>query len=243
MELRICHLYHDILDLYGDVGNIICMKKRLEWRGIDCTVTNLSLGQKLCEDDFDIIFIGSGREDEQMRVLADMQELKAAALRSAAEKGIVILAIGGGFELLGRDYRSLSGESFDFAGVLNMSVRAEKERSTGNYSFRCTEENGGFDIVAFENHAGRCFPDSELAPLGYVSSGSGNNGQDGSEGARYKNVFGSYGHGSLLPKNPGLCDLILKTALEHKYGSVTLAPLDDSIEQAAHDYMARRLAK
>lgn len=242
MELRICHLYHDILDLYGDVGNIICMKKRLEWRGIGCTVTNLSLGRKLCEDDFDIIFIGSGRETEQMRILADMQELKAPALRSAADKGIVILAIGGGFELLGRDYRSLSGESFDFAGVLNMSVRAEKERSTGNYSFRCTEENGGFDVVAFENHAGRCFPDAGLAPLGHVSSGSGNNGQDGSEGARYKNVFGSYGHGSLLPKNPGLCDFILKTALEHKYGPVTLDPLDDSIEQAAHEYMSRRLA-
>ena len=240
MELKICHLYPDVLNLYGDVGNIICMKKRLEWRGIDVSVTGVKLGEVLDWEAFDLIFIGSGREDEQMALLADLHEHKAAALRSAARAGVCILAIGGGFELLGKSYENLKGEKFDFAGVLDMSVKAGRDRATGNYVFSVP---GCGEVVAFENHSGRAYPAQDLEPLGSIVRGHGNNGEDGTEGARYKNVFGSYGHGSLLPKNPALCDLILKTALERKYGSAELSPLNDDAENTAREYMLSRLNK
>lgn len=240
MELKICHLYPDVLNLYGDVGNIICMKKRLQWRGMDVSVTDVKMGQKLDAEAFDLIFIGSGREDEQLALLADLHEHKAAALRSAAEAGVCILAIGGGFELLGRSYENLNGEKFDFAGVLDMNVKAGAERFTGNYIFSVP---GCGEVVAFENHSGRSSLGQGLEPLGSIVRGRGNNGEDGSEGARYKNVFGSYGHGSLLPKNPALCDLILKTALERKYGSAELTALNDEAEITAREYMLSRLSK
>lgn len=241
MKLKICHLYPDVLNLYGDVGNIICMKKRLEWRGIDVSVTPVKMGEELDASAFDLIFIGSGREDEQLAILDDLHSRKAAALRAAAENGVTILAIGGGFELLGKSYKSLGGTKYDFAGVLDMSVQAGKERFTGNYIFSCPE--CGDEVAAFENHSGRTYLGQGLQPLGSIVRGQGNNGSDGTEGARYKNVFGSYGHGSLLPKNPALCDLILKTALEHKYGSVELEPLNDSAENTAREYMLERLSK
>lgn len=241
MELKICHLYPDVMGLYGDAGNIICMKKRLEWRGIGVSVTPVKMGQELDAEGFDLIFIGSGREDEQLSLLDDLHSLKAESLRRAAEAGVPILAIAGGFELLGKTYEAADGTKYDFAGVLDMSVKAGKERFTGNYQFDC--EGAGCSVVAFENHSGRTYLGQGLEPLGTVITGRGNNGEDGSEGARYKNVFGSYGHGSLLPKNPKLCDAILKTALERKYGPTELSALDDSMENTAWEYMAERLKK
>lgn len=240
MELKICHLYPDVLDLYGDVGNLIAMKKRLEWRGIGCSLTELCMGEELRPELFDLIFIGSGREEEQLRLLPDLHALKAAALKQAVDAGVTVLAIGGGFELLGKSYTAFDGSVHDFAGVLDMEVRAERERFTGNYAFTVP---GVGPVAAFENHCGRTYPGPGSEPLGKLLCGHGNNGSDGCEGLRYKNLFGSYGHGSLLPKNPRLCDLILKTALEHKYGSAELSPLDDSLENSALEYMLRRLGK
>lgn len=241
MELKICHLYPDILNLYGDIGNIICMKKRLEWRGIDCSVTSVKMGESLSGQDFDLIFIGSGREQEQLALLEDLHEHKAEALRRAAEAGVAILAIGGGFELLGKSYENLKGEKLSFAGVLDMTVKSGKERFTGNYQFDCPFAD--HDVVAFENHSGRTYLGPELEPLGKVILGHGNNGADGTEGARYKNVFGSYGHGSLLPKNPSLADAILECALQRRYGSVQLEPLNDEAETVAHLEAIDRMTK
>ncbi len=241
MELKICHLYPDVLNLYGDVGNVICMKKRLEWRGIEVSVSSVKMGQELDAEEFDLIFIGSGREDEQLAVLEDLHEHKAAALRRAAEAGVAILAIGGGFELLGKSYENLMGEKYDFAGVLDMTVKAGRERFTGNYQFDC--ESADHDVVAFENHSGRTYLGQGLESLGRVILGHGNNGSDGTEGARYKNVFGSYGHGSLLPKNPHLADAILECALERRYGKLQLQALNDEAETVAHHEAINRMTK
>ncbi len=236
MEMKICHLYPDVMNLYGDVGNLIAMEMRLKWRGIDCRITPVGMGEKADFGDFDLIFIGSGREEEQKTLAADLTENKAEALRSAAESGTAILAIGGGMELLGRYIEHSDGSRIEGAGVLDMHTLGAKERHTGNYMFSTPCGN----VVAFENHSGSTYLGEGLEPLGKVEVGYGNNGQ-GDEGARYKNVFGSYGHGSLLPKNPALCDEVLKAALSRRYGEVELAPLDDSAEQTAHDYMVKRL--
>ncbi len=236
MELKICHLYPDVMNLYGDAGNLICIEKRLAWRGIDCSITPVGMGEKADFGEFDLVFIGSGREEEQRIVAADLVENKAEALREAAEKGIAMLAIGGGFELLGKHLDCSDGSRLELAGVLDMHSVVGSERHTGNYMF--TTEFG--DVVAFENHSGCTYLDEELKPLGKIISGFGNKG-NGAEGARWKNVFGSYGHGPLLPKNPALCDGIICAALERRYGEVELAPLDDSAELNAHYYMVNRL--
>ncbi len=237
MEMKICHLYPDIMNLYGDVGNLICIEKRLAWRGIACSVSEVKLGEKADFGDFDLIFIGSGREQEQKTLAADLLENKAEALREAAEAGVAMLAIGGGFELLGKYIDISDGSRIETAGVLDMHTVSGSERHTGNYMFSSPYGS----IVAFENHSGRTFLSDSLEPLGEIIKGFGNNGEGG-EGARYKNVFGSYGHGPLLPKNPALCDGIIRTALSRRFGETELSPLDDSVENAAHDYMLKRLS-
>lgn len=238
MELKIIHLYPDVMNLYGDVGNIICIKKRLEWRGMDCSIKKIGLGEKADFSDADLIFIGSGREEEQKVVQPDLMENKAEALRTAAEAGTAILAIGGGFELLGKYIELSDGSRLELTGVLDMHTVGGKNRHTGNYMFSTPFGK----VVAFENHSGSTYLGEGLDSLGKIEIGYGNDGE-GKEGARWKNVFGSYGHGSLLPKNPALCDEIIRAALSRRYGDAELAPLPDEAEKRAHSYMAERLSK
>ncbi|MBQ1265028.1 MAG: glutamine amidotransferase, partial [Oscillospiraceae bacterium] len=234
------HLYPDVLNLYGDRGNIICMQKRLQWRGIDVVTSGVSVGQTLCADDFDLIMIGGGQEFFRKELLDDLHEKKTPALKSAMEDGKTVLGICNGYQLLGHSYETADGTKYAFAGVIDVHTVAAKKRMTGDYTFSC-DELGGEVVVGFENHIGKTYLAGDVRPLGHVVKGFGNNGEDGTEGARYKNIFASYGHGSLLPKNPALCDLILKTTLERKYGAVDLPPLDDALEQRAHDFMIGRI--
>ena len=154
---------------------------------------------------------------------------------------MTFLAICGGYQMLGTYYETFDGHRCDFIGPLDLYTVGSKQRMIGNYMFTCTPESGGSTVVGFENHSGRTHLGPGVKPLGTVTSGFGNNGEDKTEGARYKNVFATYSHGPLLPKNPELCDFILKTALERKYGAVSLEPLNDEAERAAHGEMARRL--
>ena len=142
---------------------------------------------------------------------------------------------------MGQGYRTADGEWCEYTGILDLVTEGSRDRMIGNYAFRLREENGGGIVVGFENHGGRTRLGTGLSPLGTVLKGYGNNGQDGTEGARYKNVYGTYSHGPLLPKNPALCDHILLGALKEKYGSAALAPLDDSAEEAARAAMLTRL--
>ena len=243
MELKICHLYGDVLNLYGDRGNIISMKKRLEWRGIDCTVEKLNPGQRGALSGCDLIFIGGGMEFDTRLIADDLRAGRAAELKAAVEDGVSLLAICSGYQLLGQYCQDSKNVKTPMAGVLDMYTVCGRERMTGNYKFVLGEKSGGFEAVGFENHQGKTYLSADVEPLGKVLSGHGNNGEDGGEGARYKNVFGSYSYGPLLPKNPGLCDHILLTALERKYGLKELEPLGDTAEKAAHEAMKLRLSK
>ena len=243
MELNICHLYPDVLNLYGDRGNIITMKRRLEGRGIKVNIDECSIGQPLNADKYDIFFIGGGQDFEQEVLLRDLSSGKAQDIRTAVEEEKTFLAICGGYQMLGEYYKTWDGVQLDFIGAIGVHTIGAKERMIGNYMFRTTPESGDTVVVGFENHSGKTYLSEQVAPLGMMLSGNGNNGEDKTEGARYKNVFGTYSHGSLLPKNPVLCDFILQTALNHRYdGAEPLAPLDDTLELNAHRYMQERLS-
>ena len=241
MELKICHLYPDVLNLYGDRGNILCMEQRLRWRGLGVETTGVPIGEKLHAADFDLFFIGGGQDFEQEVLLDDLKGKKTAELKAAIEDGVPVLAICGGYQMLGQYYKTWDGQQCDFTGALDLYTVGSEQRMIGNYMFTCDE--AGCKIVGFENHSGKTYLGSGVKPLGKILEGYGNNGEDGTEGARYKNVFASYSHGCLLPKNPKLADLILQTALERKYGNVELSPLADEFETAAHNYMEARLSR
>lgn len=239
MELKICHLYPDILNLYGDRGNIVCMTKRLEWRGIGVTCEGVSIGQPLDASRYDLLFVGGGQDFEQEVLLGDLAGSKTNELKAAIEDGMPLLAICGGYQTLGHYYETWDGVKCPFTGALDLYTVGSRQRMIGNYMFTCDEL--GCSVVGFENHSGKTYLGDSVKPMGKVLSGFGNNGEDGMEGARYKNVFATYSHGCLLPKNPALCDHILQTALSRKYGKSELAPLDDALETAAHQYMENRL--
>lgn len=236
MELKICHLYPDLLNLYGDRGNTVCMEKRLQWRGIDCRFTEVKYGDNDPLSDYDLIFIGGGQDFEQKLLMEDLQRGKGSNIKAAAEDGKTFLAICGGYQLLGHYYQMSDGTKCEYIGAIDVFTVAGEKRMIGNTA--CISEEAG-TIVGFENHAGKTFLSGAVKSLGTVLKGSGNNGEDGREGARYKNVFATYYHGPVLPKNPELCDLILKTALGRKYGIFELRPLDDSAENAAKEGLLR----
>ena len=243
MKLKICHLYPDVLNLYGDGGNIRCLTRRLQWRGIDSEVVKMPIGSTESLAGCDLVFIGGGQDFEQQVLLEDLHRGRDRQLRAAVEDGMTMLAICGGYQMLGNYYETHDGQRCDFIGALDLYTVGAKKRMIGNYLFRCGEAVGGMTVVGFENHSGKTRLGSGVKPLGTVLKGFGNNGEDGTEGARYRNVFGTYSHGPLLPKNPELCDYILTTALRRKYGSCELAPLDDSAELAAHDEMCEKIHK
>ena len=243
MELKICHMYPDVLNLYGDGGNIRCLTQRLAWRGIESAVTRLPIGETAPLSAFDLVFIGGGQDFEQQVLLEDLHRGKDREIRAAIEDGLPFLTICGGYQMLGAYYETHDGQRCDFIGALDLYTVGSPTRMIGNYKFQCGPESGGSLVVGFENHSGKTWLGSGVQPLGRVLAGFGNNGEDGTEGARYKNVFGTYSHGPLLPKNPALCDYILSTALRRKYGRAELLPLDDTAELAAHDEMCERIQK
>ena len=237
MELRVCHLYPDVLNLYGDRGNVLCIKKRLEWRGIGCTVTELPIGERRGLGNFDLFFVGGGQDFEQGLLLEDLRGGKGADIRAAAEDGAAFLCVCGGYQLMGHHYDTVSGARCAGLDVLDLVTEGAEERMIGNFAF----ETEFGPVAGFENHSGRTRLGPGAQPLGRVLRGFGNNGEDGTEGARYKNVFGTYSHGPVLPKNPGFCDGILLAALRRRYGDAELSPLPDLSEREAHESVLAKL--
>lgn len=243
MKLNICHLYPDVLNLYGDTGNILCLKKRLEWRGIEVEITKLPIGASADFTQFDLFFIGGGQDFEQEVLLSDLHNGKSNEILAAVEDEKVFLCICGGYQMMGQYYLTHTGEQYDFIGALDMHTVGSDVRTIGNYMFKCTDLSGASTVVGFENHSGKTYLGKNVSPLGTILNGFGNNGEDLTEGARYKNVFGAYCHGPMLPKNPEFADFILQTALSRRYPDAELPPLDDGLEISAHDYMVNRLEK
>ena len=241
MELKVCHLYPEVLNLYGDRGNIRCLTKRLAWRGIDCRVDTMKIGEKRNLADYDLFFIGGGQDFEQEVLLADLKSGKDKEITAAIEDGKTFLCICGGYQMMGHYYETYEGVKCEFLGAVDFYTVGGKERMIDNYAFTCTDSAGGSTVVGYENHSGQTFLGSGVEPLGKVLRGCGNNGKDGTEGCHYKNVFGSYSHGPGLPKNPAFADFLLTTALKRKYGSADLAPLSDDFENTAHESVLKKV--
>ncbi len=239
-KIRICHLYPDLLNLYGDRGNIISMVRRLNWRGIQTEVREVSVGDSFNPDEHDIVFIGGGQDFEQEILLPDLLGEKTSNLIYAVETNTTFLAICGGYQLLGKYYKTWNGIQLDFTGAIDIHTIGSTERMIGDFMFESIIDDQSVEIIGFENHSGMTYLGGKVLPLGKILKGSGNNGRDGTAGARYKNVFCSYSHGPLLPKNPMLCDYILKTALVNKFGDYDLGPLDDNEENNAFASMRQR---
>ncbi|WP_334110914.1 type 1 glutamine amidotransferase [Thermodesulfitimonas autotrophica] len=237
--LTVCHLYPDLLNLYGDQGNIIAFTRRARWRNIPVRVLGVRLGEPVDFREVDFLFLGGGSDREQSLIAADLQR-RAAALGAAIEAGLVVLAICGGYQLLGRFYRTLDGTEIPGLGILDFYTQAGRKRLIGNIAIEVELEGKKIRACGFENHSGQTYLGA-VKPLGRVLRGYGNNGRDGWEGARYKNVFCSYLHGPLLPKNPALCDHLLRLSLRRRGLDGYLAPLDDSFEKRANDVMLHRL--
>ncbi|MHB1652841.1 MAG: type 1 glutamine amidotransferase [Desulfitobacteriaceae bacterium] len=248
MKLTICHLYPDLLDLYGDRGNILTLQSRCRWRGIETLIQRSSLGDPLDFQGIDILFIGGGSDREQSLLVQDLKR-REVELRQAVEDGLVVLTICGGYQLLGDYYQTAGGERIPGLGILNLWTIAGPKRLIGNVvvelnseAFRIDDSNTKWKTLAgFENHSGKTYLGSGLLPLGCVKHGYGNNGEDGGEGVRYHNVFGTYLHGPLLPKNPHLADLLLQLALERRGFAGELQPLDDRLEELAHQVIVQRV--
>ncbi|MDD6770311.1 type 1 glutamine amidotransferase [Inconstantimicrobium porci] len=238
MELNICHLYPDLLNVYGDIGNILILKHRAELRGVKVNIYNLSLNDKFDKDLYDITFFGGGQDYEQSIVSSDIFKTKRDDIKDYIESGKVFLAICGGYQLLGKYYIAADGEKLDGLNILNISTEAGDNRFIGNTVIYNEEYNETY--VGFENHGGRTYI-NDLKPLGKVIHGYGNNGTDGYEGCIYKNTYGTYFHGSLLSKNPELADRLLYTALSKKYDNFSLSKLDDTLEIKAKEIMIERL--
>lgn len=246
MELKICHLYPDLLNLYGDHGNVIALRRRCEARKIPVSVTGASFGERMDFMDYDLFFIGGGQNAEQAVLMDELHAWRGAEIRALIEDGKPLLAICGGYQLLGTACKTWDGNQMDCIGALDLYSVGGKKRMIGDYMFRwdeMTEQGAEVKIVGFENHSAKTYLGPSLRPFGTVLAGFGNNGEDKTEGARYKNVFGTYSHGPLLPKNPAVADYLIELALQRKYGSADLVPLDDTLENNARDFLIRRLMR
>ena len=230
MIIRIAHLYPDMLNLYGDRGNIIALTERMKARQIDVHTDAITMGKSFNADDYDILFIGGGQDFEQDVLLDDLKKGKDAEINKAIHNGTVMLAICGGYQMLGKYYKTYDGKMLEYMGALDFYTEGKEERMIGNYAYKTKE---GIEVVGFENHSGRTYLGKGVEPLGKMIKGFGNNGEDGTEGARFQNTFGTYSHGPVLPKNPDFADLLISKAIENKYGKSDLAPLDDSLEAKA----------
>jgi lipid II isoglutaminyl synthase (glutamine-hydrolysing) len=228
-------LYPDLMNIYGDRGNVVTLLKRAQWRGLDARLRELPKGDTGDLDDVDVFFFGGGQDREQAQVYEDLLEHKAHRLAGAIAAGAAVLAVCGGYQLLGRYYQTADGDKLPGIGVIDVWTEAGDHRAIGNVVVDASglglEPN---TLVGFENHSGRTFLGEGVRPLGKVVSGHGNNG-DGSEGAVFENVFCTYLHGALLPKNPHLADLVTARALGRRGDEVRLGPLDDELELEAHD--------
>ena len=232
LTISIAHLYPKLLNLYGDLGNVITLTKRCQWRGITVEFENINIGDKI--GNHDLYFIGGGQDKQQEDVAAELYSHKNEFL-SQRDDGAVSLGICGGYQLFGHYYQPHGKDKLNGISLMDAYTVAGSKRFIGNVTVE-TDFLEPKTLVGFENHSGLTYLQGDTKPLGKSFVGNGNNGKDGHEGGRYKNVFGTYLHGSLLPKNPHFADYLIALSLEKRYGEkIELKPLDDSIELDTHN--------
>jgi CobQ-like glutamine amidotransferase family enzyme len=230
-RIRIGHLYPEHLNIYADRGNIAVLDRRCRWRGIECEVIAVGVGDRLPRAD--LYYLGGGQDRDQLLIADDLTR-HAADLASAVADGAGVLGVCGGYQLLGHSYRGHLGDEMRGIGLVDLVTEAGPTRMIGNVVLECELDPGQRrTLVGFENHAGRTRLGTGVAPLGHVLHGHGNNGSDGGEGVRVGGVIGTYVHGPLLPKNPWLADWLIARALERSGAVAPLEPLDDALELEA----------
>jgi lipid II isoglutaminyl synthase (glutamine-hydrolysing) len=241
MKIVVGHLYPDYLNIYADRGNIAVLARRAAWRGHELEVHSISVGEPVEPGEHDLLYVGGGQDREQALVADDLVA-KADRVRAAVEGGAAVLAVCGGYQLLGRSYRDLHGEDLPGIGLFPLETVAGDRRMIGDVLLECELEPGDVRTLAgFENHAGRTRLDPGAEPLGRVVAGFGNDGESGFEGCRVGRAVGTYLHGPLLPRNPWFADWVLAQALAHRRGEPPVfEPLPDDLEREAHAVSAAR---
>lgn len=253
-KIKLYHLYPDAMNLYGDLGNVIALRKRCEWRGIDFEVVDVKIGDPIDLSDSDILFMGGGQDRGQKIIQGDLAK-RAGEIKERIDSGMPALLICGGFQLFGNFFKTKEDTEIPGISVFNADTVAGERRFIGNVVVDITATTSKWaekfrfknlehpitTLVGFENHSGLTTLGDGTEPLGTVLRGYGNKGDGGYEGGWYKNAIGTYLHGSLLPKNPWLADHIIEMALLYRYGSpIPLDKLDDSLEDAAHEAAIER---
>jgi len=238
--IRLSHLYPDQLNIYADRGNIAVLRERARRRGFELELIGIGVGEPLAEES-DLIYLGGGQDREQALVASDLAG-RGEEIGAALAAGSALLAVCGGYQLLGRGYRDRLGGVLPGAGVFPLETVAGEKRMIGDVLIECELEPGRkLAVVGFENHAGRTRLDPGATPLGRVVAGFGNDGESGFEGCRVGKAIGTYLHGPLLPRNPALADWLLAQALERRLGKLPhLEPLEDSLEERAHAVASAR---
>ena len=242
MRIRVGHLYPEYLNIYADRGNIAVLARRAALRGHELEVSPIGLGDAVEPGTHDLLYVGGGQDREQALVAPDLEE-KGDAVRASVDGGAALLAVCGGYQLLGRGYRGRDGSFMPGVGLFPHETVAGETRMIGDVLLECELTPGERRLLAgFENHAGRTMLDTGAEPLGRVVFGFGNDGASGFEGCRVENAVGTYLHGPLLPRNPWLADWLLSRALAHAAGSPPeeLAPLEDGLERRAFEVAADR---
>jgi hypothetical protein len=241
VKIVVGHLYPDYLNIYADRGNIAVLSRRAAWRGHELDVRPVSIGEPVYPGEHDLLYIGGGQDREQALVAPDLLA-KAPGVRESVAEGAAVLAVCGGYQLLGRSYRDFHGADLPGIGLFPFDTVAGDTRMIGDVLLECELEPGVHRTLAgFENHAGRTRLDPGAEPLGRIVAGFGNDGESGWEGCRVERAIGTYLHGPLLPRNPWLADWLLAQALAHRLGDPPeLVPLGDELEEEAHTVSARR---
>jgi CobQ-like glutamine amidotransferase family enzyme len=241
MKIVVGHLYPDYLNIYADRGNIAVLARRAAWRGHELAVRTVSVGEHVRPGEHDLLYVGGGQDREQALVAEDLSR-KAEGVREAVARGAALLAVCGGYQLLGRSYRDSAGADLPGIGLFPLETVAGERRMIGDVLLECELEPGVWRTLAgFENHAGRTYLDPGAAPLGRVVAGFGNDGESGWEGCRVGRAVGTYLHGPLLPRNPWFADWLLAQALAHRLGEPPeLDALPDELEREAHAVSAAR---
>lgn len=230
-QLRLAHLYPKMLNIYGDYGNVLTLKRRCEWRDIELSIDNVEIGDSITEHD--IYFMGGGQDIQQIAVSKELQQHKDFLIKER-DRNAVFLAICGGYQLLGHYYQPHEGNRLEGIGLLDVYTVAGDKRLIGNVTTKI-DYLPKKTLVGFENHSGLTYLRGDTKPISKIVVGNGNNEKDKTEGARFKNVFGTYLHGSFLPKNPHFADYLIELALKKRYGlEMKLEPLDDTLEYFAH---------
>ncbi len=243
--LRVLWLYPEHMNIYADRGNIAVLERRCAWRGIDFSLSTAGPGESFDPEDHELLYIGGGQDRDQALVANDLVDTKRQAIAAALERDAAMLAVCGGYQLLGHSYELPGGESLPGLGLADLrTVREPGRRLIGNVVIDVELDGERLRLAGFENHGGRTYLGPGATPLGRVVSGFGNNGKDGHEGIRRGRMIGTYLHGPLLPKNASLADVLIGWALDARYGRVaTLESLDDTLEDLAHDCAVRAAAR